>query len=510
MSLRKGFCPRSIRWFGAITLFALLTGCSKEATPEPAATETKPGAKASGKTGNDDLGPPQEPVLNQIASLFNPTFGQESKQTFQVVGEEIRPIGNPNDGGDFKKVEPNGPDFGPDDKVEEIEFNGDPLLSIVIKEQNQRFGIGLPRERDPRNPGETKRLTYAPDGSYNNTCVKIDGYENIFGQNPGGWDTDRQGQIKQREILPGRAWVSTWKFPQNVFVTQTLFIIPNDATKKLDTLLVHYLIENRDSRSHSVGTRVMLDTFIGANDGTPFLVPGRPGLVDTKLDIINSRDIPDFVQTLESPDLAKPGVIAQVNLKLPAGLRLNAGDPEMEPITRLVISRYPGNPEIRWDFVRDGKFWDMNDKSKGRENDSCVTVYGEYRPMVPKEKRVMAFTYGLGQLSSLGKNDAKLGLTYGGQPQPGKQITVSAWLRDARPNQRVMLDLPAGMKFVEGYKNEQLAVAGVGRLSQASWKVEVDEAAKPAIYSLKAASEREEQSVDVRVRNDFKGTLNMK
>ncbi|MGE3805614.1 MAG: hypothetical protein AB7K24_13140, partial [Gemmataceae bacterium] len=399
---------------------------------------------------------------------------------------------------------------GDDQNFDEIDYDGDPLVAIQFKEENQRFGINMTKAADPRNQDEKKRLTYAPDGSYNNTCVKIDGYENLFGQNPGGWDTDRQGQIKQREEIPGRKWVSTWKFPQNVYVTQTVMVVPNDATKKLDTVLIHYLMENRDSRAHTAGLRIMLDTFIGANDGVPFVIPGMDGLMDTKIDIITTKDIPDYIQALENPDLGNPGTIANCALKLPAGVRLKPGDPELEPVTRLVISRFPGNPEIRWDFVRDGKFWDMNDKSKGMENDSCITAYWDYRPMVPKEKRAMAITYGLGKISSLGKTNSKLALTWGGQAQPGKQITVTAWLKDAVPNQRVRLALPAGMKFAEGFGTERIATKGSGRLSQTSWKVDIDKSAEPAVYGLKARSEGEEQAVDVQVRNNFGGLFSGK
>ena len=39
-------------------------------------------------------------------------------------------------------------------------------------------------------------------------------------------------------------------------------------------------VENKDS-AHKVGIRFMLDTFIGAEDGVPFAIPGKKGLCDT-------------------------------------------------------------------------------------------------------------------------------------------------------------------------------------------------------------------------------------
>ena len=63
----------------------------------------------------------------------------------------------------------------------------------------------------------------------------------------------------------------------------------------------------------------MLDTFIGANDGVPFAVPGSEGkpdrLVDT-MEIFEQKDIPDYIQALERPDLNNPGTVAHCGLKL--------------------------------------------------------------------------------------------------------------------------------------------------------------------------------------------------
>ena len=39
--------------------------------------------------------------------------------------------------------------------------------------------------------------------------------------------------------------------------------------RPLDTCLVKYKVENRDKSTHQVGLRVLLDTYIGENDGVP-------------------------------------------------------------------------------------------------------------------------------------------------------------------------------------------------------------------------------------------------
>ncbi|MGE3803169.1 MAG: hypothetical protein AB7K24_00695 [Gemmataceae bacterium] len=380
-----------------------------------------------------------------------------------------------------------------------------PHIGLTFKEWNQRFGIAILDQADVRNREDKKRLTYALDGTTNNTCIKIDGYESLFGQNPGSWHGDRQGEIKDRRDGPRH--VSTWKYPQNIFVTQTVMIVPNHLTGHYDTCLVHYKLENRDARGHTVGLRFMLDTFIGANDGVPFVLPGQTGLMDTKIDIRNSKDIPVYVQALEVADLANPGTIAHVGLKLPEEVRLDEGDPNLETMTRLVISRFPGNPEIRWDFVDKGKFWDMNDRTKGNENDSCLTMYWDYRPMVPGETRVLAFTYGLGRVGSGPRQDSRLALTASsGVVRRGHGLTVVAWVQDPRPNQRVQLTLPAGLQLASGVKAEQPVSMGKTRLGQVSWEVFATSEARPdTLQRLQASSGEQRDHLDIKVVGGYRG-----
>src|SRR5262249_9432781 len=46
---------------------------------------------------------------------------------------------------------------------------------------SQRFGLICPRLRDPQNTDEPKRLTRDPRGVTNNPCLRVDGYEYLFG-----------------------------------------------------------------------------------------------------------------------------------------------------------------------------------------------------------------------------------------------------------------------------------------------------------------------------------------
>ena len=85
----------------------------------------------------------------------------------------------------------------------------------------------------------------------------------------------------------------------------------------------------------------MLDTLIGDNDGVPFIVPGREGIVTSTLEM-RGNEVPDFVRSLERPDLSSPGVIVDINL-VPAEGEARPGE--------LVLSHWPGE-NADWNYDR--------------------------------------------------------------------------------------------------------------------------------------------------------------
>jgi hypothetical protein len=349
----------------------------------------------------------------------------------------------------------------------------DPEPRIGIKfNSGDRFGILMLKERDPKFQERYKQLTAKEDGQTNNTCIRIDGFENLFGKPPGEWMRDKS-KIAMRDLPLGQGrhgWWSFWQYPRsNVRVRQTVEIIPNEQTHLLDTCLVHYLIENRDTVPHQIGLRVMLDTYIGANDGVPFVIPGQPGLLDT-WKRFSGADIPDYIQALEKADLKDPGTIAHMGLKL-QGIKIKPDDPELDPLESLLICRWPGTTEKTWDWEPKA----MNDKSDGpdAQPDSCVVLYWKVEEMAPESKRAMAFTYGLGKVAST--DAGELGLTLGGSFRPGRAFTVTAYVKNAKPGQKVKLILPVGLSLDDRpgtpKQSEELVIDKGSDLGQVSWRV---------------------------------------
>src|SRR5262249_54982190 len=154
-------------------------------------------------------------------------------------------------------------------------------------------------------------------------------------------------------------------------------VSPGVYHRLLDTALVRYTLENKDTRPHELGIRVMIDTLIGGNDGVPFTVPGVPGLVDTFRDFPTPESVPDFIQALEVSDLKNPGTVAQMNFKVGG---------KLEPPTRVSLTHWP----------QVSPFWEV--PVVPIREDSAVVMYWKEREVKPGDRREVGFSYGLGDI----------------------------------------------------------------------------------------------------------------
>jgi hypothetical protein len=362
----------------------------------------------------------------------------------------------------------------------------EPLLEARFHPRLRRFGLVMPHEPDPADETRLKRLTGKEDGQTNNTCVRIDGAEYLFGNNPGRW----LGEVSLAKLHSGNRtyFVSRRQITrrERIVVTQHVEIVPGVQSRRLDTCLVWYRIENADTQPHKVGLRVMLDTFIGANDGVPFVVPGRPGLLD-KQEEFSQKEVPDYLEAIENPDPDRPGTVAHLGLK---GIELPGL--ELDPITRMVVCRWPGNSELRWEVPREMR--EPIRKDRKDPGDSCVFLYWDDQNLEPGEVRDLAFTYGLGALSAEGATD--LGLTAGGSFKPGDEFTVTAYVKGPKEGQMVKLTLPPGLALAEGEEAEKPVTAGE-EYGQVSWRVRGQEVGN---YTLHAESGLSKAAYRVRVR----------
>ncbi len=359
----------------------------------------------------------------------------------------------------------------------------------TMPEQSMRFGLVMTRERDPKDASKFKRLTFDDWGRTNNTVLRIDGNDLIFGAPLAGspkceW-VEREGKLgkdatgRAREGLRSKFQV----VPKKLQVTQTVEIVPGEQSRALDTCLIAYKIENQDSQVHSVGVRFMLDTFIGAEDGVPFTIPGQPNLCDTQLRFNSPSEVPDYIEALEYPDFKKPGTVARLQFRLGTSY---------ESPTRVLLCGWPDRTLKRAPFNFQGAdeeqtLWQvpfvsmsrLHDSGKKRTDgslaprDSCVVVYWDPQALKPGETRAVGFTYGLGNVASADAG-GKLLLSLGGRLVRNGELTLTALVSNPERGETVTLDLPAGFALIEGAAEQAVPPPPAGAARQTSpvtWKI---------------------------------------
>jgi len=352
-------------------------------------------------------------------------------------------------------------------------LDNDHRIAIQFSEDTQRFGIALTKLRDPRFPEKYKQLTSHERGLMNNTCIRIDSFDFVFGrENPGfKYARDKNNKLIKEQKTGDRQWTSTMTVEtMKISVSQIVEIVVGEQTQLYDTLLVKYVVENKDVKEHTVGLRFMLDSYIGANDGVPFLVP--PGEAASSGQLIDSlatfekTKVPDFLRALESSDLNdKNATVAELGLKL-AGL---------EPIQKVVICRWPqdqGASEARWEWKYDAINKDP------RNLDSCVVMYWDKLALKAGESKTMGFTYGLGRIAD-GSEKVPMRLLAGGAAKVGRTFALTTYVKGARNGEKVRLQLPEGLELAAGQKAEQEMKVEAGKeYAQVSWRVQAKKAGK--------------------------------
>jgi hypothetical protein len=287
---------------------------------------------------------------------------------------------------------------------------------------------------------------------------------------------------------------------------------------------VRYKIENKSNREQSVGLRFLLDTFIGANDGVPFIIPGDPKLCETQMKFSSAQApaVPDYIYAVENKDPNNRGTVAQVQFRLSKAL---------EAPSRVQLSGWPDkglrdlynqfgavrntNPDVKsrlqaggllevWDELpwaqEQYTLWDVpfikfsaladtkirkKDTQKEFDPDSAVVMYWDPQPLKPGASREVGFAYGLGGVSS-GGGDSRILLTHGGELEAGGTWTLNALVSDKTPGETLTLEVPKGCELTQEKAEQQVPEPSGGRSqSPVNWHIK---AAAPGVYKLKVTS----------------------
>jgi hypothetical protein len=122
----------------------------------------------------------------------------------------------------------------------------------------------------------------------------------------------------------------------NIDITQFLEFVDGPNTGRQDSVKISYMINNKSGKDSEIGVRILLDTFLGRNDGAPFRIPGK-GEITTET-IFTKDNVPSFWYSYD--DLGDPTVRAQGTLRYEG----------LTPPDMVVFASWDRFNKYLWDF----------------------------------------------------------------------------------------------------------------------------------------------------------------
>lgn len=346
-----------------------------------------------------------------------------------------------------------------------IEIRNEYIRIVVnTSEANKgRFSVGTTGGDPDRDTDQNKHLIFGGDEPWTSyTTVRIGNDNWVYGS-PTDRRAGRKGQYGEMILEPtiiDDAIHSGWQLGP-VEVRQILSFARSTTTGLMDTARIEYQVHNRDSVSHMVGLRVMVDTMLGANDGAPFRVNDRALLTDT---VYYANEMPQFWQAFDS--LSNPQVMSQGTLK----------GPDVSTPDRVYFTNWGSVADDVWnfdftpgrDYTRKGEF----------ELDSAIALFWDPVPLGPNETRSYVAQYGLGGVT-IAPGDLVLGVTSPAQitadAEGFQTFSIIAYVQNAgRGESRDVtaeIKLPPGLELVGSSPKRNLGNLQVGETEQTGWQV---------------------------------------
>jgi hypothetical protein len=226
-------------------------------------------------------------------------------------------------------------------------------------------------------------------------------------------------------------------------ITMVLEVVPGKPSqvrpgvpipRRMDTLLVKFTIENLGNVPHRVGCRTFVDTLIVDNDGALFASPTtHPNQVLNGIEL-KGKQLPEFLEVLQRPNLQNPGFKGVFTLKLGA---------KLEGPSRAVLTIYGARGQ-----------WDVPARTAG---DSACALFWEPQEVPPQARREIAFAYGQGIACT---NEGRVSVDFGGSFAPSKRFTITAYVDDPIDGQSLTLLLPRGVERLRGKATQVVPLPG--------------------------------------------------
>lgn len=325
-------------------------------------------------------------------------------------------------------------------------------LKITCDNKTGRFAIKTTGGAPELTTDQNSMLLYNNDDSFTSfTTIRIDGQNYKFGSDKGLFKGLKKENNKIKCI-----WLV-----KNIEVTQSLMFVNSPTTGNKDTVELLYKVINKDYRLHKIGLRVMLDTYLGKEDGAPFRIPGI-GEVTTET-LLDGDLIPEYWYAYD--DLVDSTIRAQGILKWDVPLQLQPD--------KVVYASWLRFDQHLWDFsIKKGRNFS---RTALGPKDSAVAIYWDTEKFNPNESFTAKTYYGI-YGASIYKGEVLNVSLSGPAFVPEDIFIITADIQNSSPNKinnvKAKLILPEGLTLSLGETSHKfIGTMKSKEIKQAVWQI---------------------------------------
>lgn len=324
-------------------------------------------------------------------------------------------------------------------------------IELLVNGDDGRYAIKTVEGSPNRPEDDNKSLLYLkgiPETTF--TTFRIDGKDYIYGNSYSG--IMMEGGFIDAPKTEGMVNTSIWK-SEGIEITQKLEMTDNVSSSDVGNVKISYLIANKGTSSKSIGTRVLMDTMLGDNDGSKVSLDGKSDIsFETE---VTGEDIPVYWRTTDSEE--NPKVVSYGFLK-------GWGN---TPPDRMIIAHWSALSLTKWDCTIDPDRNIGSSLNNFKSADSAAALYWEPKSLEPGEIMQVETYYGLGNINNSDGSTfnmtvlAPSKLTIEGEKYKDNPFEIIMELDNSLPNSTQLagitaeLILPEGLEPAEGEQSSK-------------------------------------------------------
>ncbi len=274
------------------------------------------------------------------------------------------------------------------------------FLKYWVNEDNGRFTIET--VKGTKNPADNNKQLLFKDGVPDTTFTTfmIDGKQYVYGNEYGFLGLESSFRLDP--VTMGNVTKSVWMI-KGIEITQ--FITLDTSDKNAGNVHIRYQVANTGNKDFSIGSRVLLDTMLGENDGSPMSLPGSQTFIENETKFVGAQ-VPTYWKAVDNQYQT-----SVVSYGLLSGWRGASSDATQDVYynqqpSSMVVGHWQGLAETKWDYQVDSTLKFTSEANEYGSADSAVALYWDPQNLAKGKNRIYETYYGLGEYQTKETTDS--------------------------------------------------------------------------------------------------------